>query len=85
MMRLVPIALCCAVLIASGCAATQEERLHKAMIEEEDPIVCEESAPIGTRVARRTCMRQSQIDALQRNSQEALDNVQRSSKISSGT
>lgn len=44
---------------------------------EEDPLVCENIIRTGTRVAQRVCMRQSQIDARARSSQETLGDVQR--------
>lgn len=77
--------LFCAVLLVSGCATTSEQRLQKAMTDEDDPLVCEKTTVIGTRVAQRVCLRQSQIEARKRNSQAALDEVQKRGAISTKT
>ena len=85
-MRTILIAQFCAVLLVSGCATKPAEQdLWNAMTEEDDPLICENSAVIGTRVAKRVCLRQSQIEANKRNGQEALENVQKRGAITTKT
>jgi hypothetical protein len=43
----------------------------------DDPMVCKRVIPTGTRVAQRTCMRQSEFDKAKKDGQEMLDEVQR--------
>jgi hypothetical protein len=42
-----------------------------------DPLVCTTVVRTGTRVARRTCVRRSQEEKMQRDAQEALEAIQR--------
>jgi hypothetical protein len=44
---------------------------------EKDPLVCKNVIPAGTRVAQRTCTRQSDLDRAKRDGREMLDEVQR--------
>ena len=44
---------------------------------EEDPLICKSVVQTGTRVAQRTCVRQSQIEAKQRDAREMLGEVQK--------
>ncbi|MGB5354535.1 MAG: hypothetical protein WBN32_13055 [Woeseia sp.] len=44
---------------------------------EENPLVCKEVVQTGTRVAKRICMRRSQVEANQRDAQEMLGEVQK--------
>ena len=49
---------------------------------EDDPLVCKKVTQTGTRVAQRICMRQSKIEANQRDAQEMLGEVQKRGAIS---
>ena len=76
-----------AVLFATaGCAVTPEQpQVMRASIEkrgtsrvilaagENDPLVCAEEKPLGTRFSRRVCRRQSQIDEEREATQTALN------------
>lgn len=53
-----------------------------AAANEDDPIVCKKVVQTGTRVAQRICMRQSQVEANQRDAQEMLGEVQKRGAIS---
>lgn len=44
---------------------------------DKDPFVCKTVVPTGTRVAQRTCMRQSEFDKARRDGGEMLGEVQR--------
>lgn len=44
---------------------------------EEDPLVCKNVIQTGTRVAQRTCVRRSQIEAQKRDAQDMLGEVQK--------
>jgi hypothetical protein len=51
----------------------------------EDPLVCTTTAATGSRVAKKTCMRQSDIDRRRRDAGEMLDEVQRRSVLNNRT
>lgn len=42
-----------------------------------DPLICKNVVQTGTRVAQRTCVRRSQIEAKQRDAQDMLGEVQK--------
>jgi hypothetical protein len=44
---------------------------------DEDPLICKNVVQTGTRVAQRTCVRRSQMEAHQRGAHEMLGEVQR--------
>ena len=44
-----------------------------------DPIKCVRYTPSGTRISQKVCKKQSEWDRIQRESQEQLQNVQRTS------
>lgn len=48
-----------------------------AVAANDDPMVCKRVIPTGTRVAQRTCMRQSEFDKAEQDGQEMLEEVQR--------
>lgn len=52
---------------------------------EEDPLVCKNVVQTGTRVAQRTCVRRSHIEAHQRNAHEMLGEVQRRGVLANET
>ena len=56
-----------------------------AVADEDDPIVCKKVTQLGSRVARRTCMRQSQIEKNQRYAKELLEDVQNQGAIEKQT
>lgn len=81
-----------AVFTFSGCAGTPEQanELNELSPEEiaaynadpknTDKIVCEKIRSTGTRVPQRVCLRQSTIDARNREAQEEMTRVQSGSK-----
>lgn len=56
-----------------------------ATAEEDDPIVCESVARTGTRVAKRLCMRRSEMEKRERDAQEMLGEVQRRAGLGNST
>ena len=71
----------CSMLLVSACAAPtrnpEASVASAAAGTEDDPVVCETVVRTGTRIAERTCMRKSQIDAQRQASQDALQEIQR--------
>jgi len=43
----------------------------------DDPMVCKRIATTGTKITRKTCRRQSEIEQTQRNARDAVDTIQR--------
>lgn len=56
-----------------------------AAVAEEDPIVCKRIVQVGTRIAQRICMRQSQIDKGERDAREMLGEVQKRGALGNQT
>lgn len=60
--------------VGAGGEAANAQQVAAA---EEDPLVCRPIATTGTRVAKKVCMRQSEIDKGRRDATEMLGEVQR--------
>lgn len=50
----------------------------------DDPLVCRSETPIGSKLPKRTCIRKSERDRQKRESQDALQLIQRRSDGPSG-
>lgn len=67
------------VAVGSGAAATI------AQAGEDDPLICENYIPAGTRVARKVCIRKSQRDRIRAESQTITEENQRRAVLGSPT
>ncbi|WOJ95813.1 hypothetical protein R0137_11220 [Congregibacter brevis] len=56
-----------------------------AQANEEDPLICENYIPSGTRIARKVCIRQSEKDRIQEQAQTITQENQRRAVIGSPT
>lgn len=91
MIRLRLAAVACIVVLGTACStpgnrtapvdsdatAAAAETDNAAVTAAEDRLVCKTVVPTGTRVAQRTCMRQSEFDKARRDGGEMLGEVQR--------
>ena len=71
---------------ASQTAATGESVASDSAVEEtasdSDPLICKYIAPTGSRIARKTCMRQSAWNQIARDAKDATGQVQRNGNLS---
>ncbi|MFK8041463.1 hypothetical protein [Congregibacter sp.] len=56
-----------------------------AQANEDDPLICENYIPSGTRIARKVCIRQSEKDRIQEQAQTITQENQRRAVIGSPT
>jgi hypothetical protein len=66
-----------AVAVVTG--ATVEGEAPLRGVKEADPLVCKSETPIGSKLPVKTCLRKSERDRQKRDSQEALQLIQRRS------
>ena len=77
---------CTAVLFLSACASSGGTGAASvAQAGGEDPLICENYIPAGTRVARRICIRKSERDRIRQESQTITEENQRRAVLGSPT